>query len=189
MKCYACGGEYKEIKGVKFRIDDKMIGTFYVDNFSYLECTTCKERLFDPQEVKRLEVQRKKKLNEILQSNAIREFLSAAETSELLGISRQALNKHRRISRGFIYQTDFGGKKVYLKRSVDLFLAKEDGRFVLREPDPVPVKYEQFDKVDNFTAGAWSSFRQSHSDRAIVPTLFSMIGSSTTKEVSYVTSK
>jgi hypothetical protein len=58
-------------------------------------------------------------------------FLSSAETAAVLGISRQALHKHRRISRGFIFQTTFGGSKVYLKESVEHFRKKGDGRFKL----------------------------------------------------------
>ncbi len=58
-------------------------------------------------------------------------FLSSAETATILGISRQALHKHRRISRGFIFKTSFGGNQVYLKKSVKRFLEKADGRFKL----------------------------------------------------------
>lgn len=79
-------------------------------------------------------------MDEILQSKPLSAFLSAVEAASALGISRQALHKHRRIRRGFIFQTQFEGKTVYLKRSVELFKTTGDGRFLLRQPES-DIKY------------------------------------------------
>ena len=57
--------------------------------------------------------------------------MSAAAAADLLGVSRQALHKHRRIRKGFIYQTELSGKTVYLRESVELFKKTGDGRFSL----------------------------------------------------------
>jgi hypothetical protein len=189
MKCYECGGEYKESNGVKFRIDDKLIGTFYVENVSYLECRKCNDRLFDPKEAKKLEIARKARLDRVLQEKAIGEYLSASQTAEMLGISRQALNKHRRISRGFIYQTEFGGKKVYLKRSVDQFLAKDDGRFVLREPDPAPITVaDKITEIEKSIPLTWVHSKQSNPAMVGFRNSPLFAGCFNTKEVSHAIS-
>lgn len=147
MKCYECGGEHKEHCEKRFRVDDETIGTFHVADVSYMECGKCRDRLFAPADAKKIEDARAGTLNGILQAMPLRSFFSAAETSEKLGISRQALHKHRRISRGFIYHTEFGGARVYLKKSVLLFLESGDGRFTLRQPESKPVTYEDNPQV------------------------------------------
>ena len=143
MKCYECGGEYKERRERRFRVDDEAIGTFCVADVSYRECGKCEDRLFAPSEAKKIEDARAETLKVILQSMPLKAFLSAADTAKNLGITRQALHKHRRISRGFIYHTEFDGSRVYLKKSVSLFLKNGDGRFELRQPESKPVTYQE----------------------------------------------
>jgi hypothetical protein len=190
MKCYTCGGVYTEIKGVKFRIDDKLIGTFYVENISYLECKKCNDRLFDPKEVKKIEIARKERLEQVLQKIPIGEYLTASKTAEMLGITRQALNKHRRISRGFIYQIDFGGKKVYLKKSVDRFRTKDDGRFVLCEPDVVPITYaDMIPEIDKLAPLTWFHSKQSNPVKVGFMDSPHFAGSFNTKEVTHAISQ
>jgi hypothetical protein len=84
---------------------------------------------------KRIEERRYEILKQWLQSQPLNAFISATETASILGISRQALHKHKRIRRGFIYCTTFGEKKVrlYLKNSVLQFKKTGDGRFPLRQ--------------------------------------------------------
>jgi hypothetical protein len=143
MRCYECGGKFKERHEARFRVDDEAIGTFYVSDISFMECENCGGRLFAPAEAGRIDNARAEALNGILQSMPLKSFLSAAETAQRLGISRQALHKHRRISRGFIYHTEFGGARVYLKKSISLFIKSGDGRFPLRQHEPKPVTYEE----------------------------------------------
>jgi hypothetical protein len=143
MRCYDCGGKFREHRDPRFRVDDEAVGTFYVADISFMECGKCGSRLFAPAEASKIENARAKTLNGILQSMPLKSFLSAAETAQKLGISRQALHKHRRISRGFIYHAEFGGARVYLKKSVLLFLESGDGRFALRQPDSRPATYEE----------------------------------------------
>jgi len=142
MKCCECGNEYKDVQNARLRVDDKLVGTFYVDNVSYKECTGCKSRLFSPENAEKREHGRRKALEDILQSMPLKSFISVAETIKLLGVTRQAFHKNRRISRGFIYQTKSCGRKVYLIQSVQRYLEKEDGRFTLRLPEEKPVMYE-----------------------------------------------
>jgi hypothetical protein len=143
MRCYECGGKFKERRDPRFRVDDEAIGTVYVADISFMECETCASRLFAPAEAGKIDNARAEALDGILQSMPLKSFLSAAETAQRLGISRQALHKHRRISRGFIYHTEFGDARVYLRKSISLFLKSGDGRFTLRQPEPKPATYEE----------------------------------------------
>ena len=131
MKCTECGGDYKKQRDAKYRVDDKFIGTFTVPDVEFLKCGQCGEILLAPESLAKIEKAEANVLDARLQSMPISAFLSSAETAAVLGISRQALHKHRRISRGFIFQTSFWGSKVYLKESVERFRKKGDGRFKL----------------------------------------------------------
>jgi hypothetical protein len=79
-----------------------------------------------------IELERNKRIHEILSQFPISDFANAAETASVLSISRQALHKNRRINRGFIYQTKFCGLTVYLKQSVQQYKKAGDGRFPLQ---------------------------------------------------------
>lgn len=131
MKCSECGGDYKKQREAKYRVDDAFIGTFTVPDVEFLKCGRCGEVLLAPETLAKIEEEEARALDDRLQAMPISAFLSSAETAAVLGISRQALHKHRRISRGFIFQTSFGGSKVYLKESVERFHKKGDGRFKL----------------------------------------------------------
>ncbi len=150
MKCYECGkGEYRERQEAKFRVDDDEIGTFYVADVSYMHCSHCGDRLFGSDDARKIEEARDKELDGILKAMPLVGFISAASTAKMLGISRQALHKHRRISRGFIYQTIHDGDRFYLGKSVELFRTEEDGRFTLRQPESRPVEYEVTSEVES----------------------------------------
>lgn len=134
MRCYQCGETYIA-KHESLEFTDKHIGPFTVEAAEYFECDKCGDYLFSPETSKRIETARRLVLEEKLQSLPISAFITAAEVATILGFSRQALHKHRRIRRGFIFQTQFFDKTVYLRKSVDLFKETGDGRFQLVEPE------------------------------------------------------
>ena len=101
----------------------------------YYKCDCCDDFLFPLETAQAIERSREARLREILLGLPLVDFVTASEAATLLGISRQALHKHRRIRRGFIFRVRFGDKVVYLRRSLELFKAKGDGRFTLREPE------------------------------------------------------
>jgi hypothetical protein len=78
-----------------------------------------------------IESQRKARIHELLSQFPIRDFINSADTAAILGISRQALHKNRRINHGFIYQLKFGLLTLYLKQSVYQYKETGDGRFPL----------------------------------------------------------
>lgn len=130
MKCRNCGSDcilfIGTIKEKDARIDD-----YEVKNAKYYECISCSDRLYPLETAKRLDEKRREILSALIQKYPISDFMSAAETAEFLGITRQALHKHRRIRNGFIYQTFLSGKTVYLRKSAELFKKTDDGRFSL----------------------------------------------------------
>ena len=136
MKCLDCGGTYVKKHG-DIELTDKYIGNFVVRDVSYYKCDGCEEYLFSPETSKVIEDRRNQELENLIRSQPLSAFISGSETAAILGITRQALHKHRRIRRGFIFQTQFGGKTVYLKNSVDLFKKTGDGRYPLKEQEKI----------------------------------------------------
>ena len=128
MKCYNCGHDYVAHNG-SLAICDEYVGTFTVHNLSYMKCGQCGDKLFTPEAAKQVENSRNAAISAAVLSRPIKNFISSSEAAVILGISRQALHKHRRIRRGFIFQTRFDGKIVYLKESVLRFKQTGDGRF------------------------------------------------------------
>lgn len=137
MKCYKCGTMFREIHGDLEVIDD-YVGPFWVEAVHYYKCDECGELLFPPETARAIEKSRDGRKDQLLKNRPLNAFLTASETAAILGISRQALHKHRRIRRGFIHQTRFGGTIVYLRESVILFKRFGDGRISL---DPSAQKH------------------------------------------------
>jgi predicted DNA-binding protein YlxM (UPF0122 family) len=149
MNCFKCNGSYQKKHG-KLKFDDRYIGIIVVDDADYYECPKCDDQLLPVETAKLIENKRKELLEQYLQAQPIKDFLSVAETSESLKITRQALHKHKRINNGFIYQTTFSGNKVYLKKSIDLYKKNGDGRFLisnwfLQERFIDLQRYDEFD--------------------------------------------
>ena len=67
----------------------------------------------------------------IITAQPIKDFVTATEAAELLGVSRQAL--HKRGGR-LIYRTMFGRRWYYLRSSVLLFKDTGDGRHTIYGP-------------------------------------------------------
>jgi len=144
MNCYECGGTY-QIKTDLLEVDDPYVGTIAINGVTYYQCDQCDDILYTEETSRAIEEERNKRIHEILIEFPIGDFISATETTSMLGISRQALHKNRRISHGFIYQTKFAGVVVYLKLSALIFKKTGDGRFPLCPPvqyaeDKVPIR-------------------------------------------------
>ena len=149
MKCYKCGGEYKEYNGTLF-LDDDIIGEYKVHDVTYYKCETCDTSLYPKDTAKKIESVEAKIQNELIGQLPVNEFIVATEAAELLGISKQAFHKHRRIKNGFIYSVILGGKQLYNKKSVLLFKKTGDGRFKL------PISHR--DKFTNHPIIAFADF-------------------------------
>ena len=146
MKCDECGGKYRAVSG-DLKWDDPYVGSFVVKDVHYRKCERCGQVLLPLETAEAIEKRRGERRDELLKALPLRDFLTAAETATALGISRQALHKHRRIRHGFIHQTPFGSGVVYLEESVKRFKATDDGRFPLC-PSPGSVGSEKLATPD-----------------------------------------
>ena len=144
MKCHKCGSSINKISG-DLQLEDVKIGSFEVYNVEYFKCDGCNRLFFTEETTKAIEAQKTEKRNQLLSQLPISDFIGATEAAGILGISRQALHKHRRIRRGFIYAIKFEGRTVYNKKSVGLFKETGDGRFCLiQQQEATPVEYSPF---------------------------------------------
>jgi hypothetical protein len=130
MYCNECGGNYKEILD-RLEVNDPYVGAIVIQGVSYFKCDSCDDVLYTEEMARAIEAERNRLMQEILNRFPVSDFVNASETASILGISRQALHKHRRINHGFIYQTTFGGNKIFLTKSVLQFKTTGDGRFPL----------------------------------------------------------
>lgn len=130
MNCLECGGTYQEKTGL-LEVVDSYVGTISIKGVPYYECDKCDDLLYTEEMSRAIEAERTKRIHELLSQFPIGGFISAAETASMLGISRQALYKNRRINHGFIYQIKFCGATVYLRKSVLQYKKTGDGRFAL----------------------------------------------------------
>ena len=141
MKCYECGGTYKKHIG-SLNLHNKFIGNYEIFNVEYYKCDNCGNLLFPKETTVKIEKKEQECRDSLIKQLPLEEFTFASEAAKILNISRQALHKHRRIRRGFIYSIIFGGKKLYHKKSILLFKERGDGRFPLTDKVPSNnVKY------------------------------------------------
>ena len=140
MRCYECGGTYKKHTG-SLNLHNKFIGNYEIFNIEYYKCDNCGNLLFPKETTIKIEKKEQECRDSLIKQLPLEEFTSASEAAKILNISRQALHKHRRIRRGFIYSIIFYGKKLYHKKSILLFKERGDGRFPLTEVPSNNVKY------------------------------------------------
>ena len=141
MDCLECGATYTEKAGI-YSLTDPFVGQIIVRGVSYYQCDNCGNILYSEAMTQAIESERNRRIHEILNRFPIGDFLSAADTASMLGISRQALHKNSRINHGFIYQTKFGPITLYLKQSVQQYKKIGDGRFPLHSHRRVsPTEY------------------------------------------------
>ncbi len=169
MKCYNCGHEYFAHNGA-LAICDEYIGVFIVHNLSYMKCGQCGDKLYTPEAAKQIENSRNAALSAAILSRPIKSFISSSEAASILGISRQALHKHRRIRRGFIFQTRFDGKIVYLKESVLRFKQTGDGRFPLTDGTSEKPSYSH--SITTGVRSNWGMILQNSLKERSRPTYF-----------------
>jgi len=130
MNCLECGGTYTEKAGI-YSLTDSFVGDIIVHGVSYYQCNSCGNILYSEAMAQSIESQRNKRIHQLLGQFPVRDFINATDTASILGISRQALHKNRRINHGFIYQLKLGLLTFYLKQSVYQYKETGDGRFPL----------------------------------------------------------
>jgi hypothetical protein len=130
MRCHECGVGYDELHGLLL-MNNSILGPYSIDDVDYRECPQCGERLFPSATIKAIEANERKLLEGFLRKLPISDYVKATTAAEMLGISRQAIHKHPRIRRGFVFQINHEGCWWYLKKSVEKYIETGDGRFSL----------------------------------------------------------
>jgi hypothetical protein len=133
MRCINCSGQIVTING-DLELQDKILGEFTVQDTEFDQCEDCGEKLYSPITLKAIEETEAKRKKELLLEKPLNSFITAAEVAKILGCTRQAVHKHKRIRRGFIHFVKHNGILQYLKESVELFKETGDGRLPLVEP-------------------------------------------------------
>jgi hypothetical protein len=141
VKCYECGANYQQKHGT-FELPNEIVGKYRLDSIDYMECEGCGAIFLDHESWKIADREEERILSKLIGNLSVSEFINATAAAEILGMSRQALHKHKRIRRGFIYSTKVDGRILYHKKSVELFKATGDGRFSLvHAPKESEAKY------------------------------------------------
>jgi len=130
MRCLECGGSYVE-SSERYIYQDPVVGNISVQGVKFYRCDKCGDVLFTPEMLDVIETIIKERKHQFINNLPIRDFITAKETAKLLGVSRQALNKNRRIKKGFVHQTTLGENTVYVKKSVVQYQRSGDGRYPL----------------------------------------------------------
>jgi len=131
MNCAECDGIYIEKKG-SVTLPDRILGEFEVHGLSYEQCPECGDLLFSMPSARKIYQARKQQIDAALKAQPLRNFMTCTEVATFLGMTRQAVHKNARIRRGYILQTTFNRKTVYLRESVLRYKFRGDGRFSLR---------------------------------------------------------
>ncbi|MCF8044473.1 MAG: hypothetical protein K9J83_01335 [Desulfarculaceae bacterium] len=134
MRCLDCGEQFVTKHGEIIE-KRKNIGTFKVSNVEYLECERCGQKLYPAKTAKQVDRRGEEIQRRLIENLPVKDFIGATAAAKMIGISRQAMHKHPRIRRGFIYSVKLEGKIFYHLRSVNLYKEKGDGRFPLHIKD------------------------------------------------------
>lgn len=130
MYCQQCDGIYKSTTE-QVTIEDPYVGPITLQGIPFYKCDRCNDTLYSLEFSRALDAARANKIESFIRKFSIGDFINAAETASYLHVSRQALHKNHRISRGFIYHIKLDGITYYLKQSVELYKQTGDGRFPL----------------------------------------------------------
>ena len=125
MKCPNCGKDLrKEIGDIE--IADPRVGVLRIQQAEYWECSGCGTKLYTPATAVRIDEERRNMREELIKKRPIGEFITLTGAAHLLGVSKQAVHKNRKL-----YSVKLGRKPVYLKKSVIKYKETQDGRFPL----------------------------------------------------------
>jgi hypothetical protein len=131
MRCKQCGGALHNRTG-RLVVPDKLVAEVVVDDASFRKCRSCGELWYPPGTSRRITKARSAKIDEIVNSYPQRAFVTPGETAEMLGCSRQALHKNRKVLVGSIYSVLKGDRtRLFLRQSAEEYLRSGDGRFPL----------------------------------------------------------
>lgn len=133
MKCSMCDGDLV-IKNDFLPFKSKSMGEVIIPNVELEECQGCRVKLLSPDASHYVTSYVKELEKTALNNLPAGDLITASEAANILGITKQGFSKSPRIRRGFIYSVKIGNRKLYSKRSTELYSETKDGRFRLNAP-------------------------------------------------------
>lgn len=147
MKCPECGGEMKP--RFQYTWEDKFIGTFSIETQlgEYWYCAECEDEIISCSLMKKIEQEEQRRIEQLLFERAgcnVEKFkenlITNRELVQILGKTRQAIQKDRKIKTLVFQYRERSGQVLYWKESVMLYKVKGDGRFKLLTEENKHVK-------------------------------------------------
>ena len=132
-KCFDCGHEL-ELRA-NYTLDDPVVGLIETDG-EYCHCPNCGADEVPYETMCKVDDARKARIQELLWADIHsgndfdRKFMPVHELAELLGVTRQAIDKSRTIG-NLIYNTTVMGIRYWMRESAKKFKATGDGRIPL----------------------------------------------------------
>ena len=132
-KCFDCGHEL-ELR-TNYTLDDPVVGLIETDG-EYCHCPNCGTDEVPYETMCKVDDARKARIQELLWADIRsgndfdRKFMPVHELAELLGVTRQAIDKSRTIG-NLIYNTTVMGIRYWMRESAEKFKATGDGRIPL----------------------------------------------------------
>jgi hypothetical protein len=127
-----CGQLLKTISA--FEIESKIVGKISVPDVEQYKCNQCDYSQISVHSTDAILKYVRAKETEIINSLPIGEFVTPNQAIEILECTKQAFSKNVRIKRGFIISVIIGQKRLYHRKSVQLFKAANDGRYLVKPP-------------------------------------------------------
>jgi hypothetical protein len=111
----------------------KVVGPVIIPNVKMEYCEKCERKLIFPNEGDKASAYLLEKEIARVSREPIGDFVCEKDAAKILGHSKQGFNKKPKIRSGFIMFTILDGRRFYLKKSVEQFKKRGDGRFNLME--------------------------------------------------------
>ena len=133
MKCCDCGKEMLKRNG--YSEMDENVGVIKTDG-EYWECPECGCQLVSGETLQKVDDLRKERTDKLLwacadsPSEFSRLFIRVKEVAEIMGISRQAVEKSVFL-KDLVYNITVAGVRYWLKESVERYKETGNGRFPL----------------------------------------------------------
>lgn len=134
MRCALCNGNIVNKTG-DLPFESKTLGRLSIPDISFEECQSCGDKLLSPQDSDKVVKYVRQKEQEAIENMPIGDFIPANEAAKMLGITKQAFSKRPKIKRGLIFSVAKGTRKLFLKKSVELFKKKGNGKFLLSQKE------------------------------------------------------
>lgn len=165
MNCDLCGNGIIQTKTETYLFKSKLVGMVPVPNVKFEECHRCQTCSFSSEESKKIIDHVRMVEHEELMNLPAKDLVSANEAADILGVSKQAFSKNKKIQRGFVLCVEISGRVFYSKRSLELFSHTGDGRFQLSSSSTYDLQYDEEpvvppvaqEHVEYITQGSWGN--------------------------------